>query len=223
MMRFHLAVEQYVPSQPMDDGARPQRVLQRIDRRQADADRPRSDDDRRNRKMQPVDRAGRQETGYGPGSAFDQQTSKPARGHRLDDFQRVDLTIAACDRDRRNPGRARPVVTLDDNNRTSILGQDSRIQGQASVRVDDNARWIVAGHFADGQPRVVGENRTDADDDRVDQRPQPMQMQDRLGAIDITGAAGSGRDPPVKGLPELADNERPWPLSGGNGLIEVPK
>ena len=48
--------------------------------------------------MQSVDGAGGQKAGHGPRPALDQQTTKPARGQRLDDFQGVDLAIVGTDR-----------------------------------------------------------------------------------------------------------------------------
>ena len=57
----------------------------------------------------------------------------------------------------------------------------------------------------------------------ADQSPKPMQVQDRLGTIDVAGIAGRRRDSPIERLPELADDERLLAMSGGNGLIKLPK
>lgn len=173
--------------------------------------------------MQAVDRPGGQETGHRPCPAFDQQAPEPVRGQRLDDFHRVGLTVAAGDGDRRDPGRTWQIAGLDDKDRASVLSQDARIRRQPPVRVDDDAGRMVAGHLSHGQQRVVGDDRTDADDHRVDQRPQPVQMHDRLGAIDIAGIAGRGGDLPVERLSQLADDERLMAISSRYRLIEAPK
>jgi hypothetical protein len=115
------------------------------------------------------------------------------------------------------------MVRLDHEDRTSILGQDSRIRRQPSVWVDDDPGGVAAGNLADCQLRIVGDDRADPDDNGIDQCPKPMQMQDRLGAIDIAGTAGRGGNSPVERLAKLADDERPLAISSGDGLVELPK
>jgi hypothetical protein len=145
------------------------------------------------------------------------------RCKRRDDFHRVDLAVAPWDRDRRDPGRPRPMVGLDDKNRASVTRQDSRIRRQPPIRVDDHAGGVIAGNRADRQLRIVGDDGADPDDHRIDQCPEPVQMQDRLGTIDVTGIACRCSDTPIERLAKLADDERLVAMSGGDGLVQAPE
>jgi hypothetical protein len=53
---------------------------------------------------------------------------------------------------------------------------------------------------------IVGDGRADADNDDVHQGPQPMQMHESRGPVDVFRMAGFSGNPTVKRLAELADN-----------------
>jgi hypothetical protein len=50
-----------------------------------------------------------------------------------------------------------------------------------------------------------------------------MQVQDRLGTIDVAGIAGRCGNSPIERLAKLTDDERLVAVSGGDGLIQAPK
>ena len=55
--------------------------------------------------------------------------------------------------------------------------------------------------------RIIRERGADADDDRVDERAQPMQMRETGGPVDVMRTAGRRRDAPVERLADLADDD----------------
>ena len=58
-----------------------------------------------------------------------------------------------------------------------------------------------------GQLRIVGDRRAYADDDRIDQRPQPMQMDEAGLAVDVVGVSARGGDAGVDGLAALPHHD----------------
>ena len=56
----------------------------------------------------------------------------------------------------------------------------------------------------DGQLRIIGERRSNADHDNVDQRAQPVQVLDAGWTVDVLGMTGSRRDPAVERLTDLS-------------------
>ena len=67
----------------------------------------------------------------------------------------------------------------------------------------------MAGRAAHGQLRVVGVDRSGADDDSVNRRAQAMEMIEALVAVDVAGLAGQRSDASVERLSELGDDEGP--------------
>jgi hypothetical protein len=59
-----------------------------------------------------------------------------------------------------------------------------------------------------GQLRIVGERGTHANHDRIDQRPEPVQMIETRRPIDVSGVAGFGGNAPIKRLADLADHDQ---------------
>jgi hypothetical protein len=54
---------------------------------------------------------------------------------------------------------------------------------------------------------IVGDGRADADNDDVHQGPQPMQMHESRGPVNVFRMAGLSRNPAVKRLAELANDQ----------------
>lgn len=59
----------------------------------------------------------------------------------------------------------------------------------------------------DGELRIVRDGRTRADQDRVGERPQPVQMAAVLLTGDVVGVPGAGRDESVEALPQLGERD----------------
>ena len=60
----------------------------------------------------------------------------------------------------------------------------------------------------DRQLRVIGQRRSDADHDNIDQRAQPMQMLDAGRTVDVLGMTGSRRNPAVERLADLPHDHK---------------
>jgi hypothetical protein len=54
--------------------------------------------------------------------------------------------------------------------------------------------------------RVVGDGGTDTDDNAVHQRPQPVQMGEARGSVDVFGMTGLRGNAAVERLPDLPNN-----------------
>src|SRR5690606_37112822 len=91
------AFEQNVPPQIELAHRGTQAVAQAADLRQRDARAARADDQRRNRNLQPVQTAGREEARHGDPAAFDEHPAQPAPGQNLE--HRIGSETAVLDRD----------------------------------------------------------------------------------------------------------------------------
>ncbi len=98
----------------------------------------------------------------------------------------------------------------------AIGRQQPRRRGQATVRIDHDARRARPGHAADRQLRIVSQRGPNPDDHRVDHRAQPMQVLQPINSVDVMGMAGLGGHPPVQRLPELADDDEFVHLPGSD-------
>lgn len=78
-----------------------------------------------------------------------------------------------------------------------------------AVRIDDDPDRMRARTGADREPRVVRDGCPGPDDDRVGERPQPVQMFAVLLAGDVVGVPRTARDESVQTLPQLPEGE-PW-------------
>jgi hypothetical protein len=63
------------------------------------------------------------------------------------------------------------------------------------------------GHPPDRQLRIIGQRRSNADHDNIDQCTQSVQMFDACRTVDVLGMTGSCRDPAVERLADLAYND----------------
>src|SRR5205823_3078031 len=61
--------------------------------------------------------------------------------------------------------------------------------------------------LSDRQLRIVGQRRSNADHDNIDQCAQPVQMFDAGRTVDILRVACRGRDPTIERLADLPDDE----------------
>ena len=77
---------------------------------------------------------------------------------------------------------------------------------EPSSRIDHSADRLRAGDLPDRQLWIVGDCRSDADDDDVHQRPQPVKMINAGRTIDVLGMTRSRRNPTIKRLTELTDD-----------------
>jgi hypothetical protein len=69
--------------------------------------------------------------------------------------------------------------------------------------------WIVRAYGAD------------TNDDSIDHRSQPMQMQQADASIDVVRASGRRRDPTVDGLPDLTNDDEIVNNSGAQRAEQI--
>ena len=67
----------------------------------------------------------------------------------------------------------------------TVLTEDPRLVAEPAVRIDDDAGRLLPGDPAYGQLRIVGYRSTDADNDRIDQSPQPVEVGQSGRPIDV--------------------------------------
>ncbi len=92
--------------------------------------------------------------------------------------------------------------------RRAPLSANIRALGaKPAFRIDDDARRLRPGAAPHGQQRIVGDGGADADDDRIHQRPQPMQVHQARRPIDVFRVPGFRRNAAVQRLADLADND----------------
>ncbi len=101
---------------------------------------------------------------------------------------------------------------------------------QFAQRIEHNAQGIGARAMAHRQLGIVGEHGAGANYHRIDQGPQPMQMQQALGAGHVVGMAVGGGDATVQALAELANHQlrsqqgqEAIEQQGGVGLDSIPE
>ena len=87
---------------------------------------------------------------------------------------------------------------------------------QPAFRLDHHAHRVGAVHLPRREPRIVGRDRAGTDHHGIEERAQPVRVQDVAPAADpVAGAAGGG-DAPVQRLGEAAEHEAAaGPVSGG--------
>jgi hypothetical protein len=90
----------------------------------------------------------------------------------------------------------------------SVLTEDSRLAAKATVRVDNHAGRLPAGNPPHGQLRIVGYRSTDADNDRVDQSPQPMEVGQSGRPVDVFRMPRFRRNTAIERLTDLADHHQ---------------
>jgi hypothetical protein len=78
---------------------------------------------------------------------------------------------------------------------------------QFAQRIEHNPPGIGARAMAHRQLGIVGEHGAGANYDRIDQGPQPMQMQQTLGAGHVVGMAAGGGDATIQALAQLANHQ----------------
>jgi hypothetical protein len=179
-----------------------------LDRRQCDTGLAGAEDDRRNNDMQAIETAGREKTRDGVGTAFDQHAAHTCSGQRCKDYGWCKMAVGDWQADYLHPrkrGYGRPFGGYQDAPRT-VITENSRLAAKAAFRVDDHAGRLRSGHPTYRQLGVVGYRRTDPDNDRVDQGPQPVQVGKARGTVDVFRMARFRRNAPIERLADLTDD-----------------
>jgi hypothetical protein len=116
-----------------------------------------------------------------------------AAGH-LDDLDAVDGVLGGA-----------AALGQDPQRRRGAVGEEPPPLQDPAAMVQDHTHRVGARAGAYRQPGIVGDGGPGADDDRVGQRPQPVEMEAVLLAGDVHRVAGTGRDEAVHALSELRE------------------
>ncbi len=88
------------------------------------------------------------------------------------------------------------------------VGEHPVPRRQAAARIEDHADGIRALDVPDRELRVIARDGSGADDHGIAQCAQPVEMAHVLGAGDVVGVAGAGRNVSVETLPQVPDRQR---------------
>ena len=120
--------------------------------------------------------------------------------------------------------RARPAGGPPDDDRPRrAVAEDRAVAVQTAARVEDHPDRVRAFHRPHGEAGVVGRDGAGPHDDRVDERPQPVQAADVRGTGDVVRVPPLGRDAAVQALADLADDETGVELQRQIQVQELPR
>jgi hypothetical protein len=181
-----------------------------LDRRQRDAGPARAQNDRRDDHVQSVKTTRRKETRNGIGATFDQYPAQSTGTERCKDGCRRKLPIGGGQPNKFNTrDRSSGLSFRGYKNATdTIFTKDSRFAAEAAVRVDDDAGRLPPGDAAYGQLRIIGYRSTDADNDPIDQSPQPVEVRQSGRPVDVFRVPRFRRNTAIERLTELADDHQ---------------
>jgi hypothetical protein len=157
--------------------------------------------------MQTIETPRSQKSGYRIRAPFDQNPAKAPFSQCASDCGGRKLATVVRERHDLDPRQVRrwPGTGGNHDAAIAIVPQRSRRRGQASLGVNDDAGGVWSHYAAHGQLRIISSCRSDANDDCVDQCPQPVEMIEPRVAIDVVGVTGRRGNAPVDGLPALPD------------------
>lgn len=169
-MSRKIAIEKRLVLNLMRAHRHPHGLIGTLDRRQRDAGPTRTQNDRRNDQVQPVQAACCKKSRDGVGATLDQYSAHPAISECCKDTRRREVPIGG--------GQPNELNAWDRSSGPSfggykyaadtILTEDPRLAAETPVRVDDDAGRLLPGDPAYGQLRIIGYRSTGADNDRID-------------------------------------------------------
>jgi hypothetical protein len=137
--------------------------------------------------VQPVKAARRKEARDGVGTTLDQYPAQSTSTECCQDSRGRKLPIGR--------GQPKELNARDRSDRFSFFGyqdatdtiltEDPCLDAEPAIRVDDDASRLPPGDPAYGQLRIVGYRSTDADNDRIDQSPQSVEVGQSGRSIDV--------------------------------------
>ena len=132
----------------------------------------------------------------------------PAPAQRRDDSGRRNVSVLRRQGDDFNAGGrcGLRAVRRDQQTANAVVGKQFCLGSQASFRIDHGTRGLRTGDMPDRQLRVIGQRRSNADHDNIDQRAEPVQMFDTGRTVDELRVTRRRRDPTIERLADLPDN-----------------
>ncbi len=210
--RAQVEREQGVLAEEGPPRGRPERVAHRCGPGEGEPGNAVAEQDRCDGDVQPVEGALVEEARHGDPAALHEHPAQPAPGecpHQVAGGERravrqgQDVDAVAV----RHGPLVLPARAHDPQGRRRAVGEHPVPQRYPAVRVEHDAHRVGAGAGADGQPRVVRDGGSGADDDRVREGAHPVQVRAVLLPGDVVGVTGAGGDEPVDTLPELGERE----------------
>ncbi|KPQ21415.1 conserved hypothetical protein [Halomonas sp. HL-93] len=205
-------VEKGVFSAAESSQGRAQRTVQRFDRGHLQAGAARADQQRGDQQMQPVHYSRLDKLRDRDATAFDQNPAQLVRveqlkhiaGHKLAAaIQRQHTTLHRIGRDRKASVRSHHM-----KRGRKVALEQLPTHRHTATRVQHHARGVGTANVTHGQLRIIGVGGAGADNHRICQCPQPVQMHQASPTIDVVGVATLGGDPPIQALSQLCHHPR---------------
>ncbi len=202
-----LHVEQRVVTAAESTGGRAQRTLERLDGGHFKPRSARADQQRGDQQVQPVNSARFDKLRHRDPAAFNQHPGQAAICQQGNDIARVELAAGI---QRQNPalnmgrrgciGDSRP---NDQQRRRAVVVQQRQVVRNSAARVKHHPGRVSAAYVAHGQLGVVSAGGSRADNHRVDQGPQSVQVHQAFMTVDVMGVAAFRGNAAIQALPQL--------------------
>lgn len=188
----------------------PHGLVGTLDRRQRDAGAARTQNDRRDDHVQSVKTSRCKKARDRVGATLDQYPAHAASTERSKDSRGRKVPIGSGQPNKFDAGDRRSRLSFRSNKNATdtVLPEDSRFAAETAVRIDDDAGRLLPGDPAYGQLRIIGYRSTDADNDRVDQSPQPVEVGQSSRPIDVFRMPRFRRNAAIERLADLADDHQ---------------
>ncbi|GAB2820215.1 hypothetical protein GCM10027176_25730 [Actinoallomurus bryophytorum] len=161
-----------------------------------------------------------EETRDGDAAALDEDPAEATLGEHVQQAPRLEAVLAAGDLDDLDAVDGvlggTPALGQDPQGRCGAVGEEPPPPQDAAAMVQQHTHRVGARAGAYGQPRVVGDGGPGADDDRVGECAEPVQVKTVLLARDVDRVAGTGRDEAVHALAELGEHVTRTAQAQGN-------
>lgn len=214
-------IEQRVVTATEGARGRAQRTLKRLDGRHFKPRPARADQQWRDQQVQPIDAARFDKLRNRNAAAFDQHAGQAFAGQQGDNLAGLELAVFVQPQHaalnvgpnlrlnlRLNVARVhslRHIGSYDMQRRCAVVAQQRQVIRKAASWVKHHPGRVAATNVAYGQLRVVGTGRPCADDHRVNQRPQAVQMDQAFVTVDVVGVTAFRRNAAIQALAQLSD------------------
>lgn len=205
-------IEQRVVTATEGACGRAQRTLKGLDGRHFEPRPAGADQQWRDQQVQPVNAARFDKLRNRDTATFDQHAGQAFVGQQGDDIVRVELAAgiqrkyAALNVGR--PGCLRYPRPNDQLRRCAVVAQQRQVVRNPASWVKHYPGRIAAANVAYSQLRVVGTGRPCADDHRVNQCAQAVQMDQAFITVDVVGVTAFRRNAAIHALAQLSDYPR---------------
>ena len=156
--------------------------------------------------MEPVEAVRLEKARDRAGAAFDEDAPQPARREARKDGARRDAAVLDGQGDGFDPRRSGGALPGDDEALDAVIAKRAGAGRQPAVGIDDDADRMRPADPPHREQGIVGNRRSDADDDGIDDGAQPVEMVEPVAAVDVVRMPGHGRGAAVERLADLPDH-----------------